>query len=188
MMAMMVVAGHPAMGRADAPVTVVEFSSYQCPFCKRHFDTVLPKIKQEYIDTGKVRYVFRDFPLKSQPDSPTAAKAVHCAGEEGRYWEMHDVLFNNQGDLSIAALKRYADSLGLNGQQFSACLESDKFTTIVEQNVADGLAVGIRGTPSFLIGPTENGPSIRGRLLVGAQSFAAFKQAIERELAEISKR
>ena len=106
------VSGKPSLGREDAPVTMVEFSDYQCPFCKRHFLTVLPIIKKEYIDTGKVRYVFRDFPIASlHPQAQKGHEAAYCAGEQNRYWEMHDTLFENSNDFSVPALNRYAQGI-----------------------------------------------------------------------------
>src|SRR2546427_8375547 len=110
------VADAPMLGRADAPVTLVEFSDYQCPFCQRFFATTLSAIKKQYVDTGKVRYVFRDFPLDQlHPQARKAAEAVHCAGEHGRYWEMHDLLFQNQKALAPLELTEHARTVGLDG-------------------------------------------------------------------------
>lgn len=119
------VAGHPSLGRPDAPLTLVEIASYQCAFCKRHFESVFPKIKTEYIDTGKLRYVFRDLPLRSEPDAPNAARAAHCAGEQSRYWDMHGELFKHPEDLSIEKLKGRAQAIGLDTGKFSQCLDSE---------------------------------------------------------------
>jgi protein-disulfide isomerase len=122
------VSGRPSLGRQDAPVTLVKFSDYQCPFCKRHFSTVYPILKKDYIDTGKLRYVFRDFPIAGlHPQAQKAHEAAYCPGEQSKYWEMHDILFDNSQDLSIPALKRYATKIALNGDQFNACLESGKY-------------------------------------------------------------
>ncbi|MBI4241627.1 MAG: thioredoxin domain-containing protein [Candidatus Rokubacteria bacterium] len=180
------VRGHPGLGRADAPVTLVEFSSYQCPFCRRHFERVLPEIKRAFVDEGKVRYVFRDFPLPTQPDSSSAAKAAWCAGQEGKYWEMHDTLFRNQRDLSVDALKRYALGFELDATSFTRCLDGPAAATAVEQSAAEGAAAGVRGTPTFFIGRTDSNGNLRGRPLIGAQPFAAFKEAIERELEQLA--
>src|SRR5262249_25070646 len=119
------ISGRPNLGREDAPVTLVEFSDYQCPFCKRHFSTVYPALKKDYIDTGKLRYVFRDFPIANlHPQAKKAHEAAYCAREQNRYWEMHDLLFENSKDLSVPALKGYATKIALNDDQFNACLES----------------------------------------------------------------
>src|SRR3989475_12275816 len=110
------VADAPMLGRADAPVTLVEFSDYQCPFCQRFFATTLSAIKKQYVDTGKVRYVFRDFPLDQlHPQARKAAEAAHCARELGKYWEMHDVLFQNQKALALSQLAEHARTVGVDG-------------------------------------------------------------------------
>jgi len=174
------VSGRPSLGAQTAPVTMVEFSDYQCPFCKRHFSTVFPILKKEYIDTGKLRYVFRDFPIAGlHPQAKKAHEAAHCAREQKRYWEMHSILFENSKDLSLAALKRYAGEIGLNGDQFDACLESGKFDPEVDKEIVEGAELGVRGTPSFFIGPSGPGEKIAGTMVTGAQPLARFKQIIE---------
>src|SRR5262249_17984609 len=118
----------PALGQADAPVTLVEFSDYQCPYCRMFFSDTFPTLRREYIDTGKVRYVFRDYPLaQMHPQARKAAEAAHCAGEQGKYWEMHDLLFQNQQALALPQLSEYARNLGLDGASFDACLQSEKY-------------------------------------------------------------
>jgi protein-disulfide isomerase len=181
------VTGRPGLGRPDAPVTIVEFSDYQCPFCKRFFDQTLPEVKKRYIDTGKVRYVFRDMPLPIHPQAPKAAEAAHCAGEQDRYWAMHDALFRNQGDLSVHALKRYATGLALDSEKFTECLDSGRWAGEVEKEQQAASEAGVRGTPSFVIGPSTSGDTISGRLLVGAQPFAAFQVLIESQLEAADK-
>lgn len=182
------VSGRPSLGRRDAPATMVEFSDYQCPFCQRHFSTVYPLLKKEYIDTGRLRYVFRDFPIATlHPQAKKAHEAAHCAGEQNRYWEMHDILFENSKELSIPALKRYAQEIGLNGDQFNGCLESDKFSREVEKEIGEGAKAGVQGTPSFFIGPSGSGEKITGTMVVGAQPLARFKQVIEEVLKASSQ-
>ncbi len=179
------VAGAPMLGRPDAPVTLVEFSDYECPFCQRFFSSTFPTIKQDYIDTGKVRYVFRDFPLKRiHPQAREAAMAAHCAGEQGKFWEMHDLLFRNQQALDPPHLSDYARRLGLDGAAFDACLASDKFAARINQDIADGTAAGVEGTPSFVVGKTQPGDSVEGTLIVGAQPMEVFRQLIDQLLAE----
>lgn len=163
------------LGSDDAPVTIIEFSDYQCPFCSRFWGDTLPQIKSEYIDTGKVKFAYRDFPLNSiHPDAQKAAEAAECAGEQGNYWEMHDKLFENIQALDSASLKRYAQQIGLDANTFNECLDSGAMANEVNQDLAEGQAAGVRGTPAFFI---------NGKLVSGAQPFSVFKQVIDAELA-----
>jgi protein-disulfide isomerase len=179
------IAGNLIMGKKDAPVTMIEFSDYQCPFCRRFFETTLPTLKKEYIETGKVRYVFRDFPLDQiHPYARKAAEAAHCAGDQGKYWEMHDLLFQNQQALQAESLKMHARSLNLNGTAFDSCLDRGKYATEVQKDLDDGVAVGVRGTPTFFVGKTRSDGTIQGTLLSGALPAPVFRQAIENALRE----
>jgi protein-disulfide isomerase len=179
------IAGAPALGRADAPVTVVEFSDYQCPFCQRFFATTLPAIKKDYIDVGKVRYVFRDYPLDQlHPLARKAAEAAHCAGEQGKYWEMHDALFRNPATLAPLQLAEHARSISLDGPAFDECLASGRHAARVERGLADGAAAGVRGTPAFVIGKTKAGDVVEGTPIRGAQSLETFRRIIDRALAQ----
>jgi len=172
--------GNPTLGKSDAPITLIEFSDYQCPFCRKFFQTTLPGLKTAYIDTGKVRYVFRDFPIDQiHPHARKAAEAAHCAGEQGQYWQMHDVLFQNQPALEVDKLKAYARSLRLDATAFEACLEQNKYATEVQKDYEDGVAAGVRGTPGFFVGQTGSDDTIQGTLISGAQPLAVFRQAIE---------
>lgn len=178
------VAGAPTLGRADAPVTMVEFSDYQCPFCQRFFVTTLPAIKKEYVDTGKVRYVFRDFPLDQlHPQARKAAEAAHCAGEQGKYWEMHEALFRNQRALAVPQLVEHATSVGVDRGKLDKCLASGRFATRVAQGVADGAAIGVQGTPAFVVGKTT-GDVVEGTAIRGAQPLDNFRRVIDRMLSE----
>ena len=173
----------PFMGGENAKVVVIEFSDYECPFCKRHNEQTLPSIKSEYLDSEKVKYVFRDFtPTLSNPSyHPNAVKAAiaaECVREVGgnsAYWEMHEAIFANQGSNSAENLKSLAQGLGYD---IGSCLDSDKFKSEVEKDFADGQRYGIQGTPGFLIGSNGN-----YRTLSGACPYSAFKQAIDAELA-----
>ena len=179
------IAGNLILGKKDAPVTVIEFSDYQCPFCKRFFETTLPTLKAEYIETGKVRYVFRDFPLDQiHPQARKAAEAAHCAGDQGKYWEMHDLLFQNQQTLQIESLKAYARGLRLDSTVFDACLGQGKYAVEVQKDFEDGVAGGVRGTPSFFIGKTRPDDTIQGTFLTGALPTPVFRQAIDNALRE----
>jgi protein-disulfide isomerase len=179
------VADAPMLGRADAPVTLVEFSDYQCPFCQRFFATTLPALKKDYVDTGKVRYVFRDFPLDQiHPLARKAAEAAHCAGEQGKYWEMHDVLFQNQRALAPLQLAEHARTVGVDGAKFEECLASGRQAARVERGLTDGAAVGVQGTPTFVVGKTKAGDVVEGTPIRGAQPLETFRRIIDQALAE----
>jgi protein-disulfide isomerase len=176
---------NPTLGTKDAPVTLIEFSDYQCPFCRQFFETTLPTLKQEYIEAGKLRYVFRDFPIEQiHPLARTAAEAARCAGDQGKYWEMHDLLFRNQQALQSEQLKAHAGRLQLDEKAFGACLEGGKHRTLVQQNYDEGISAGVRGTPSFLLGKTHSDGTIEGLLITGARPLNEFRQEIERLLTE----
>lgn len=167
-------------GAADAPVTIVEYSDYQCPFCSRWVEQTYPSIVQDYIDTGKVRLEFRDFPLESlHPNAMAAAVAARCAGEQGNYWDMHDKLFGGQGQWSniadpSAIFAGYAGEMGLEAGAFTACLTSGQFDEAIALDLQAGQAAGVTGTPSFLI---------NDNLVVGAQPLSTFQQALDTLLA-----
>jgi protein-disulfide isomerase len=178
------VADAPSLGRADAPVTIVEFSDYQCPFCHKFYSTTLVALKKDYIDAGKVRYVFRDFPLEQlHSHARKAAEAAHCAGEQGKYWQMHDALFQNQSALDLPQLADQARSLGLDGPTFDQCLSSGRNAARVNRGLADGAAAGVEGTPGFVIGRTKTGDIVDGTPIRGAQPLDTFRQIIEQLLA-----
>jgi protein-disulfide isomerase len=175
----------PALGKRDAPVTIVEFSDYQCPFCKKHFTNTLSALKTKYIDAGKVRYVFRDFPLDTiHPFARKAAEAAHCAGEQGKFWDMHDAMFSNQGALMEENLKGFARDMELDVEAFNACLDGGKYAKRVEADVAAGSAAGVTGTPGFFIGKTNADGKIVATGMKGAQPAAAFIQVIDRLLED----
>jgi protein-disulfide isomerase len=164
----------PVIGQKNAPITIVSFEDYQCPFCKRAFDQTFPQLKKEYIDTGKVKFVFRDFPLSFHPQAKSAAEASECADEQGKFWEYHDELFNNQASLGKDLYIKLAGDLGLNVEQFTQCVDSGKYSEEVDKDFSYGQQVGVSGTPTFFV---------NGVKLVGAQPYAAFKQIIDAELA-----
>ena len=170
----------PTIGDEDAPVTIVEFTEYQCPYCKRYVDETFVKIKENYIDTGKVKYVIRDFPLPFHANAQKASEAVNCAGDQGKYWEFHNKLFEGQeewsekgNDDAIATFKDYAKDLGLETVEFGKCLDEDVYKDEIDQDVVDGQNYGVSGTPSFFI---------NGYLLVGAQPYEEFEKMIEEQL------
>jgi protein-disulfide isomerase len=176
----------PFKGAPDARVTVVEFSDYQCPFCGRHMRETLPQIDDAYIKRGKVKYVFRDFPLdRIHPEAAKAAEAARCAGESGKYWEMHDRLFAHQKALGAKDLPQHAQALGVDGPAFVQCLDSGKYAAQVRQAFNEGRRAGVRATPTFFIGLTQpsDGKITAAVVLQGAQSFPDFQEAIEKLLS-----
>ncbi len=161
------------IGPKDAPVSVIEFSDFQCPFCAKVSPTIHQVLKQY---PGQVKWVFKHFPLGFHPDAPLAHEASLAAGAQGKFWEMHDLLFSNQRALKREDLIKYAKQLGLDLDRFLDALDSGKYRTIVEQDKAEGARLGVRGTPTFFI---------NGRRLVGAQPFSAFASLIEKELRRL---
>lgn len=162
------------LGDPNAEITIIEFSDYQCPFCKKFYDETLPLLKSNYIEKGKVKIIYRDYPLSSiHPKAQKAAEAAECAGEQNKYYEYHDKLFKNQKALEIADLKKYAKEIGLNTNNFNDCLDSNKMESEVQKDLEDGQNLGIQGTPAFFI---------NGNPLMGAYPFEAFKNLIEQEL------
>jgi protein-disulfide isomerase len=163
----------PVIGSADAPVTIIEFSDFECPFCGSFWADTYGQLKKDYVDTGKVRFIYRDFPLSFHPQAKPAALAAACAHEQGKFWPYHDKIFGNQKALGDASYTAWATELGLNAAQFSDCYSSGKYSDEVDEDMAAGSVAGVSGTPSFII---------NGQLIVGAQPLAAFKAAIETAL------
>ena len=164
----------PTLGSASAPVTIIEFSDFQCSFCKRFWAETLAKLKEGYINTGKARFFYRHFAILGK-HSEQAALASECAAEQGKFWEYHDQLFKNQGGLAFteAKLKQYARDIGLNVGVFGTCLGNGKYKEKVERETAAAANLGGRGTPFFIVNQ---------RPLVGAQPYAVFQKMIEEEL------
>ena len=176
----------PFKGAPDARVTLVEFTDYQCPFCARHQKETVPQLLEKYVKTGKLKYIVRDFPLEAiHPAAVKAAEAPHCAGDGGKYWEMHERLFANPRALAPADLVAHAEALGLDSKAFKACLDGGKYTPRVNQARAEGERAGIRGTPAFFLGITEpNRDTITAVAAIrGAHPFAKFQEEIEKLLA-----
>lgn len=172
----------PFLGSPDAPVTLVEFSDFQCPFCRKLFRETLPQIEEKYIKTGKIRFVYRDFPLTSIHEmAQKYAEAGECADDQGKFWKMHDKIFEEQEkvgastiyDYTVADVKRWAREIGLDGSQFDQCLDSDKYFEEVQKDFRDGELAGVQGTP---------GTFVNGRLIPGAVPFVKFEAVIEEEL------
>ena len=175
--------GKHTMGAADAPVTVVEFADYQCPFCLRFTKTTFPLLKKKYIDTGKVRWVALNLPLPFHKDARKAAQAAHCAGEQDKFWEMRELLFRNPQKLNTENLPAHAETLSLEMTAFNECLQSDRHLAEIDQDAKDANAVRLTGTPSFIVGKTAS-DVITGQVVVGAQPVRVFDAAIDKAIAE----
>jgi protein-disulfide isomerase len=174
------VTGEPFKGAANAKVALIEFSDYQCPFCGRYDKETYPQLVKDYVDTGKIKYVWRDYPLDFHKNAEKAAEAAHCAGEQGRFWEMHDRLFTNQQNIDAADLPKHAEALQLNPSLFRQCLDSGRFAADIKKDISDANAAGVSGTPTFLIGIVQPNGSVKAvKKLVGAKPFADFKAAID---------
>ena len=171
------------LGKSDAPLTLVEFTDYQCPFCGRFETTTFPEIKKNYIDTGKVRFILRDLPLDFHPFALKAAQSVHCAGDQGKYWEMKELVFKNQNKIDVDSLAGYAKDLSLNGDTFKSCMADGKHLKEIGDEAKYAASLGITGTPTFVLGKAV-GDSVEGRVIVGAQPLAAFEAAINEMLGK----
>jgi protein-disulfide isomerase len=165
----------PALGRSDAPVTIVEFTDYQCPFCQRFHMTAFEEMKRNYVDAGKVRYVSRDFPLPMHPNAMSAAQAARCAGEQGKdkFWEMRHRLIVNANQLGLDRYNTLAEELKLDRPRFEKCLAGEKYKAEIAKDMSDAQAAGISGTPTFVIGRTV-GEEVDGVRVLGAHPYATF--------------
>jgi protein-disulfide isomerase len=159
-------------GDPSAPVTIVEFSDFRCPYCGRFTNGAGRQIDEQYVEAGLVRFGYQHFAFLG-PDSQMAAEASECAAEQGAFWEYHDLLFGGQAGVNTEGLSRFADELGLDVEAFDDCLSSGKYASLVRGETASAQSLGVTGTPSFLV---------NGRPLVGAQPFEVFEQIIEAEL------
>jgi protein-disulfide isomerase len=171
----------PVQGDANAKVTLVEFSDFQCPFCKKYFDETNQQLMDTYVKTGKVKFAYRHYPLSSiHPNAQKAAEAAECANDQGKFWEYHDLLFKNQDTWSpldatavVDSFTSYAGDLGLDTGTFRSCLDSETDKTKVDTDTAEGNRIGVSGTPTFVI---------NGNVIVGAVPFSELQKTIEQEL------
>jgi protein-disulfide isomerase len=172
--------GYPSLGPDDAPITIVEFSDYQCPFCSRFHEETYKALLDAY--PNQIRFVYRNLPLSFHQNAQMSAEAALCAGDQNKYWEMHDVLFSNQASLNNAegtkldqaAYNGYAEGLGLDVPTFETCMTSHKFAQFIDDDMAFSQNLGVQSTPTFFI---------NGLAIVGAQPLANFKELIDKELA-----
>lgn len=169
---------YPPEGDKDAKVTLIAFEDFRCPFCEKFYTQVLPQIKKEYIDTGKVKFYFRNYQFLG-PASTLAGNAAECAQEQNKFWAFHNYMYDNQPDESdtsiftVDSLTQIAGTLGIDTTQFQSCLSANKYASNVTNDMSEGQKVGVTATPTFFI---------NGNPLVGAQPFSAFKTIIDQEL------
>ena len=174
--------GELALGHAGAPLTMVEFTDYQCPYCRRFQAEVWPKLKHEYIDTGKLRYIARDLPLGIHASAVPAAEAAHCAGEQGRFWEMHAALLGGPADLASGGIGRRARAVALDMTRFDECLARHKFAGVIAAHAREADAAGIDGTPGFIVGRAAHG-ELTGVRVEGALPYGEFDGLLRELLA-----
>jgi len=179
----------PVLGDKNAKVTLIDFTDYECPFCKRYYDETFSQIKKDYLDTGKIKYVVRDLPLSFHANAHKEAQAAECAREQGgdaAYYKYHDEIFkrtaSNGTGLALDKLSVIANDLGLNGNTLQSCLDSEKYKGEVDKDLADASAVGASGTPTFFIGKSTSDGVITGTKIVGAQPYSAFQAEIDKQL------
>jgi protein-disulfide isomerase len=172
-------------GRADAPITLIEYSDFTCGYCAKFFQETWPRLQAKYIETGKVRFMYRDYPRADQGIGVEAAVAARCAGAQGQYWPMHDRLFSERGRLDSGLFKGYAKAIGLDQTAFAKCFDERQYLESIFQDRQEANRWGFRGTPGFILmrtagGPTEKEPAIA---IPGAVPFQDFAEEIDRMLA-----
>ncbi|MHA2609918.1 MAG: DsbA family protein [bacterium JZ-2024 1] len=172
----------PILGNPSAKLVLVEFSDFQCPYCGRFFSQTYPVLKKKYVETGKVKMVFKDLPLPFHPAAFPAALAGQCALEQGKFWEMHDRIFYNQSLLTskdTAVLHSFASAIGLNMAQFRRCMDTEKYKKEVQEDTAEANALGFTGTPTFVLGKEISPGVVEGKIVVGAQPTQTFEAEID---------
>ncbi len=171
-------------GNNAAPVAVVEYADFECPYCGQYEHDIYPQISKDYIQSGKVKYFYRDLPLPMHPHAIGAARAAHCAGEQGKYWEMHDSLFAKQNAIREADMPGRAQELGLDAAKFSECLSSNRYIDDISKSAAEAQKMGIGGTPTFFVGNVDpNGDVTNLKMIIGTRPYDAFKSVIDDALA-----
>jgi len=167
-----------SLGSNDAPLAIIEFTDYQCPYCRQFESATFPEIRKKYIDTGKVRFVVHDFPLDGHPDAKPAAEAARCAADQEKFWPMHDALFSDPGKLGLSGLIDHAESLKLDMPAFKSCLESGKHKPEIQNDIQVAASLQINATPAFLIGKIT-GDEVDGAIVLGALPFSAFEAKLK---------
>jgi protein-disulfide isomerase len=172
------VPGTFSLGKEDAPLVLVEYTDYQCPFCQRFHNDTFAQIKANYIDTGKVRFVSRDFPLGFHENAMRGAVAARCSAEQGKYWDFRHTLIVNASQLQADKIAGYAQNASLDVSKFKACIDSDKYKAAIDKDIAEGQLAGVTGTPAFVLGRLQNG-KLEGVRIVGAVPYAQFDAKIQ---------
>ncbi len=167
-----------SLGSSEAPLAMVEFTDYECPFCRQFQSSTFAEIRKQYIDTGKVRFVVRDFPLVNHPYAFPAAEAAHCAADQGKFWPMHDALFSDPGQLVQKRLLEHAEALKLEMDDFQSCLQTGRHKLEIQDQVQVATALQVHGTPSFLIGKIAGG-EVAGKIVMGALTFGAYEALLK---------
>jgi protein-disulfide isomerase len=180
-----------AAGNPDAPIRIDEYSDFQCPYCARFYQTTEKELMDTFVTDGTVYFVYNTFGEFIGPESAGSAEAAYCAGDQGKFWEMHDVILSNQkgenqGAFADRRLNEFAEYLKLDMDKFEACFNDNKYKDTIDQDMKDGIAGGVKATPSFVMTYTVNGEA-KTKLIEGAESYDAFKQEIEAALAEMGK-
>jgi len=175
--------GENFRGDIAARIAIIEYADFECPYCREYERTAFPQLLSDYIQTGKVKYFYRDLPLPMHPYAMSAARAARCAGEQGKYWEMHDSLFAKQNALSAPALLDRAKTLDLDNGKFAECLSSDKFTEDIRKSVSYAQTLGIEGTPTFFIGTIDGDTVNIKKAIQGGPPFEVFKTSLDALLA-----
>lgn len=163
------------LGNPEAPVILIEYGDYECPFCEKFFTETEPLIRKNYIETGKVKMIYRDFPLPGHPYAQPAAEAANCAKDQNKFWAYHDIIFQKQKELPNVDYLKLANELGLNTEQFKQCLEAQKYKDKIKKDYEGGTIIGVNGTPTFFI---------NGQKVVGAQPYSVFEKIIEEALKQ----
>ena len=166
------------LGRPDAPITIVEFTDLQCPFCNRFATQTFDRLKKDYIDTGKARFISRDYPLDFHPQARPAAVASRCAGDQGKFWEMRLALVKNAARLSPAFIAETAAALSLDVPKFTACAAGAQYTAAIQKDIAEASTLDVSGTPTFFVGPTT-AQGFDGFRIVGAQDYSVFQARLD---------
>jgi len=174
-------AGAQVLGSTQAPITMVEFSDYECTFCQQYHANAFAQLKRDFIDTGKLRYVVRDYPLPTHRNAARAARAAHCAADQGRFWEMHAALIKGE-PLDLQTIVEAAEKLGLDGARLRACIESGQFDGAIRKAIAEANVAGVNSTPSFVIGTTRGG-GVEGTRFAGSLPYADYAARIKALLA-----
>jgi protein-disulfide isomerase len=170
-------------GKANAPLVLVEYTDYQCPFCQQFHNSAYPQIKTNYIDSGKVRFVSRDFPLDFHENARRGAYAARCAAEQGKYWELRHAMIVNASQLQQDKINSYAANVKMDVAKFQSCIAADKYKAAVDKDIAEGMAAGVNGTPSFVLGRVVDGKLV-GVRMVGAMPYEQFDAKIQEMLAQ----